>query len=167
MPVKFGYCQQPKTSNIKKKIKSKQAGEDYAIILGNFLTLVTSQDAAPVHARVHGVFSRTAVVNDQPAKCQCLPACSAAGFVQPQAVWDPRPPPLTLMRMLMTEFHKPALRRASLPILVSPNTDGAERGWYFVFKQAQTLVKLLLGKWRLSRVLGFKERNCNKTPGRT
>lgn len=54
----------------------------------------------------------------------------------------------------MTEFHKPALRRALLPILVSPNTDGVERGWNFVFKQAQTLVKLPLGKWRLSK--GFR-----------
>lgn len=62
----------------------------------------------------------------------------------------------------MTEFHKPALRRALLPILVSPNTDGAERGWNFVFKQAQTLVKLLLGKRRLSRVSGFKERKLQQ-----
>lgn len=101
--------------------------------------------------------SCNSVVNDQPAKRQYLPAYSAAGFVQPRAVWDPRPPLLTSMKTLITEFHKPALRRASLPILVSPNHDGVEHDWNFVFKQAQMLVKLPLGKRRLCRLSGFKK----------
>lgn len=99
-------------------------------------------------------FSCKVAVKDQHAAAKWLApsrlrrswVCSASR--QPAAVWNPRPPPHAVMRTLITEFHKPALRKALLSILVSPGHRCVEGDWCFVFKQARMFVKLPLGENR-------------------